>query len=254
MTKISKLLKLLKAGYSQILGDNLVGIYIHGSYVLGSYNSAVSDLDYLVVVRCPLSLKSKQHLMDFTLEYLWPISPAKGLEFHVLLFKHTQHFSHPMPFDFHFSQAHYQEYLSGKEQYLTNMHGVDPDLAAHIMIINYAGETLTGTPIKNVFSEVSKKAYWSSIYFDIANAEENIIQQPSYTILNLCRVLLYKQEQVIASKLTAGNWGRSRLPTRYSPTIKLAVLNYIHKNSQKEIFNQENLNSFAEYMLRQISK
>ena len=254
MTKTLRLLKLLKNGYSQILNANLVGIYLHGSYVFDSYNYSVSDLDYLVVVKKPLSLKDKQYLMEFTLSQLWPISPAKGLEFHVLLLKDTQNFSHPLPFDFHFSKAHYQEYLADKQLYLNNMHGTDPDLAAHIMIINYAGRTLVGEPIQNVFSVVPKNDYWASIYFDIANARENIIQEPTYTILNLCRVLAYKKEQIITSKLTAGKWGVSRLPAIYAPVIKLAVDDYTSGRLIERNFDKKNLFAFADYMLDRIKQ
>ncbi|MFT9411601.1 nucleotidyltransferase domain-containing protein [Liquorilactobacillus hordei] len=56
MRSTAKLLVLLKTGYQRILKDNLVGIYLHGSFVLGSFNEAISDLDYLVVTYKPLSL------------------------------------------------------------------------------------------------------------------------------------------------------------------------------------------------------
>lgn len=253
MTPTSKLLKLLKTTYNQILGENLIGIYLHGSYVLDSYNYSVSDLDYLVVVKHRLSLDDKYRLMDFTLEYLWPLSPAKGLEFHVLLLENTQHFTHPLPFDFHFSQAHYQEYLSNKKRYLETMCGTDPDLAAHITITNFAGKTLIGRPIETVFSPVPKSIYWDSIYFDVADARKNILRQPTYTILNLCRVLAYQREQSITSKLNAGKWGLSHLPTIYSSLIKQAIQSYTGQNSGiTQNFKRENLTAFADYMLKQI--
>ncbi|WP_155832630.1 nucleotidyltransferase domain-containing protein [Butyrivibrio sp. AE3006] len=34
----------------EILGDNLVGIYLHGSYVMGCFNLQKSDLDLIIVV------------------------------------------------------------------------------------------------------------------------------------------------------------------------------------------------------------
>lgn len=253
MTKTENLLRLIKSGYSQILKDNLIGIYLHGSYVLGSYNYSVSDLDYLVVVKNPLSFKDKQQLMDFTTDNLWPIAPAKGLEFHVLLLKNTQHFSHPMPFDLHFSKAHYGEYLADKKRYLINMHGKDPDLAAHIMITNRFGKTLIGNPIDSVFSDVPKNIYWSSIYFDIASAKKEISEQPTYIILNLCRVLEYKKTQAITSKLDAGAWG-IRFSPKYAAMIKLALQNYTNTNLTRKKFIQKDLDNFAKYMLANITE
>jgi streptomycin 3"-adenylyltransferase len=40
----------LVAGFRDILGDNLHGIYLHGSLALGCFNPARSDIDVLVVV------------------------------------------------------------------------------------------------------------------------------------------------------------------------------------------------------------
>jgi streptomycin 3"-adenylyltransferase len=50
-------------------------------------------------------------------------------------------------------------------------------------------------------------AYWDSIKSDIANAETAIVQLPMYTVLNLCRVRAYQQDQLIISKQAGGEWG-----------------------------------------------
>ena len=77
MTKTATLLRLLKTGYLTIIGTNLVGIYLHGSYVMHAYNESVSDLDYIVVVRQPLSFSAKSQLLAYTVNQLWPLSPKK---------------------------------------------------------------------------------------------------------------------------------------------------------------------------------
>ena len=45
MTSTPRLLQAIQQTTTAILKTNLVGIYLHGSYVLGSYNEQVSDLD-----------------------------------------------------------------------------------------------------------------------------------------------------------------------------------------------------------------
>ena len=42
-----------------ILDNNLVGIYLHGSAVMGCFNDKKSDIDLLVVVNSSLSDKDK---------------------------------------------------------------------------------------------------------------------------------------------------------------------------------------------------
>lgn len=207
MLSTPHLLQAIQQTTTAILKTNLVGIYLHGSYALGSYNEQVSDLDYLIVVRRPLTLAEKQQLMTATITQLWPLAPHKGLEFHVLLLSATQYFVHPCPFDFHFSKYHYERYQQAPQVYLKAMHGTDPDLAAHLTVVRSAGQVLLGPAITTVFGPVPAADYWDSIKSDIANAETAIVQLPMYTVLDLCRVRAYQQDQLIVSKQAGGEGG-----------------------------------------------
>lgn len=44
----------------RIIGDNLVGIYLHGSYVMGCFNPKKSDLDFIIVVNEKMDDASKR--------------------------------------------------------------------------------------------------------------------------------------------------------------------------------------------------
>lgn len=226
MVNTKKCLQELKDNYQKILRSNLVGIYLHGSYAMGGYNEAISDLDYLVIVKERLSTSTKQQLMAVTVKKLWPLAPEKGLEFHVLLLANVQHFHQPVPFDLHFSKMHFKHYQANPINYITNMQGTDPDLAAHITIINHFGQVLVGQPIRQVFDKVPPKVYWQSIVFDIENAEIAILSQPVYTILNLCRALAYKQARLITSKLAGGKWALHHLDNGAALLIRQAITVY----------------------------
>ena len=45
-----------------ILGNNLVGVYLHGSAVMGCFNEKTSDIDLLVVIHHDMT---KQHYISF---------------------------------------------------------------------------------------------------------------------------------------------------------------------------------------------
>ena len=51
----------------QILGENLVGVYLHGSAVMGCFNPAKSDLDFIVVIAHPMTDETKRAYMDMAL-------------------------------------------------------------------------------------------------------------------------------------------------------------------------------------------
>ena len=44
----------------KILGDNLVGVYLHGSAAMGCFHPETGDLDLLTVVNDPLSDETKR--------------------------------------------------------------------------------------------------------------------------------------------------------------------------------------------------
>lgn len=249
--RTQQLLTTLVTNYTQLLGSNLVGIYLHGSYVLGSYNEDVSDLDYVVVVRHALTATNKRELMSVTLHKLWPLAPKKGLEFHVMVQSALRPFQTPIPFDFHFSKYHYQDYVQSPNQYIQTMHGTDPDLAAHLTIMNHYGQVLTGPVIAEVFSPIPPAVYWQALVFDIADAQTEITVDPVYVTLNLCRVLASQRSGLILSKSGGGQWGLAHLDLRWQPLINAALQTY-SGNLPTIRFDSSDLTDFATMALTAI--
>lgn len=245
-------------GYKTILKDNLVGIYLHGSFVLGSYNPNVSDLDYIIVVKQALSSEKKKELMDLTVNQLIPLAPKKGLEFHILLLSETRKAKPPIHFDFAFSQHHEQKYLRDPEAYITSMVGEDKDLPSHLAIVYEKGLALYGKLIDEVFSPISPSDYWDAVLFDIESAREDIISEPTYVILNLCRSYAYKKTNQFLSKKDGGIWGLNELPENYHGLIEQALLEYTSENKESgstnagSVFDKEECQRFSEYMLKKV--
>lgn len=87
------------------------------------------------------------------------------------------------------------------------MKGTDKDLAAHFTIIKKYGIALYGMDIEKVFGNVPKEDYIDSIMCDIEEADEEILENPVYIILNLCRVAAFLKDGAITSKKQGGEWG-----------------------------------------------
>lgn len=51
---VEEMLQVLLAGLERVLGNNLVGVYLRGSLVTGDFDPLTSDVDVLVVTRCPV--------------------------------------------------------------------------------------------------------------------------------------------------------------------------------------------------------
>lgn len=209
----------------RILGDNLVGVYLHGSAVMGCFNPEKSDVDLLVVVNEEPTDTVKRAFLDMVVS-LNENGPAKGIEMSVVRRGVCKPFVYPTPFELHFSKMHLDWYRSNPEDYIAKMKGTDRDLAAHITVIRARGVCLCGESIDEVFGEVPKQDYMDSLWYDIADAEEDIAEDTMYLTLNLARVRAFLQDGSILSKQEGGEWGLKNLPEKYHGLLREALSEY----------------------------
>lgn len=233
-----------------ILGDNLVGVYLHGSAAMGCFNPKESDLDLMLVVEHDVSDREKKQFMEKVVK-LNEEAPPKGLEFSIVKREFCKPFVYPTPFELHFSKMHIDWFREKPEEYVQKMKGTDKDLAAHFTIIRKYGKVLYGEEIDRVFGEVPREDYIDSIRADIEEAREDIWTNPMYITLNLCRVLAYLRENLILSKKEGGEWGLNQLPERFHKLICEALLGYV---SDGKMEAPETALAFADYMLGQIEQ
>ena len=129
-----EILEKIKKAYSEILKENMVGIYVHGSIAFRCFNWDKSDIDFIVVAKRPLALSEKEALIRVILS-LDPVCPPKGIEMSVVLAEVCRPFVYPTPYELHFSNAHKQRYQENLSGYCEKLQGVDMDLAAHFTVI-----------------------------------------------------------------------------------------------------------------------
>ncbi len=233
----------------RILGDNLVGIYLHGSAAMGCFHEESSDIDLLVVVKTAIPAEIKYRYMEMAIK-LHHLASKKGIEFSVVRQGVCRPFIYPTPFELHFSAAHSGWYERDPFGYVDKMNGTDKDLAAHFTIVYHRGKCLYGKEIRDVFEKVREEFYFDSIWNDIENAVEEIATNPTYFILNLCRVLAYKRDGLILSKQEGGFWGVKNVPGEYRHLIVQALDEYISdKQSEWDIGCAKR---YAAYMIGQI--
>lgn len=235
--------------------ENFLGLYIHGSLAIGGFNPDRSDVDLLVVVKNPLDIATKCKLAEFLLANSNDPYP---IEISLLTQKQLENWVHPSPYEFHYSEgwrySFERELLTGQNGAINNGHKVDPDLAAHITILNHRGVCWEGPPIEDVFPVIPRAHYLSSILADYQDCLKNVEANPVYCVLNLIRVYWYVKEGVISSKLEAGEYGLNFFPQEYKQTIQkvadcyqgirvrelqkvelTTIRNYIHDEVEKRV-------------------
>lgn len=233
----------------RIIGRQLTGIYLHGSMAMGCFHPQKSDIDLIIIIEREITDTQKMEFMKHVVR-LNEQAPEKGLELSIVQRKYCNPFLYPTPYELHFSPMHLQWFQKAPQDYVKNMNGEDKDLAAHFAIIQQYGIVLYGEEIEIVFAAVPKKDYIDSICLDIENVQEDILEQPVYTILNLCRVLAFLTEELYLSKKEGGLWGIKYLPSDYHALIADALECYASGHCM--IIQPDATEAFAKEMQKRI--
>jgi streptomycin 3"-adenylyltransferase len=230
------------------LADNLVGIYLHGSLAMASFNPECSDLDLLVVTRRPMSLETKRRLAETLLSRSGQPHP---IEISFLRRGDMVPWQYPTSYDFHYSEmwreSFQRELISGDWKSWNERQRYDPDLAAHITITNQRGLCLAGAAIEEVFPAVPRQDYLDSIMGDVGDGLENISRDPIYGILNACRTYAYLSYGHIYSKEAGGVWALEVLPESLRKIVMSALATYRGEPEVSPLENDQ-LETFAAYI------
>lgn len=246
--RVRRLVNDILACYKQTLREDLVGFYLHGSLAMGCFVPSSSDVDFLAVVKTPITVAQKRAIIDFLLERSEGM-PVADIEMSIVLEEHLKHFVYPTPFELHYSIEWYERYRSGQVDF--SEQGYDEDLAAHFVIARHHGLCLFGEPIREVFPEIPRELYVKSLAGDARWICENPGHNPSYTILNLCRILAFLKQDRIMSKREGAEWGLEHLPRRFSPLIESALSRYSDASGRQPT-DTNALHEFAEFVGREI--
>ncbi len=206
-----------------LLGDELVGVYLHGSLAMGCFNLLRSDIDLLAVTQGPIPAEVKAGIAGMLLEV--SRRPA-AVEISFLDSIDLTPWRHPTPFAFHYSEdwrpAVTRELADGAWRKWGAARHEDADLAGHITVTHHRGICLYGLPIPQAFPAVPRADFLASILADVLDQRYGLtsaLAHPVYVILNACRTLAYLCAGRILSKDEGGAWASDVLPERHRPTL-----------------------------------
>lgn len=253
--EVQPLVAKLTGELTQSLGDNLVGIYVHGSIAMDCFNPESSDVDVLVVVNESLAVKAKKRLGNILLA----VSSKKQfpVELSVITMQQIEHFEYPTPYEFHYGEDHRQ--IFEQEEAVFDKGVTDPDLAAHFVITKKFGITLVGPSAQSIFPDVPREFYLDSIIQDslwsydniMAGPDEGSCLVPTYAVVNFCRVLAFIDGGLVLSKNAGAEWAKTHLSAEFLTVILAALNEYAQTESSPEI-DCKTLKRFAKFAHRKI--
>jgi predicted nucleotidyltransferase len=217
----------LQMELQRLLGQNLLGIYLHGSLALGGFQPGRSDIDVIVVTAQRIDLEIKRRCIELLLRISLMPCP---LDIRFLVELDLFPYQHPLPCDLHYCETHresfQQEIRSGSWEGWNGKAQRDPDLAVHLTILQRYGICLSGKPIAEVFPPVPERDFRDTISKDVQVAQGKPLNDPISFVLNACRACAYLQDGAILSKDAGGVWGLAHLPEQFHPLINQVLALY----------------------------
>lgn len=236
---------------SEMLGSNLVGVYLHGSLAMGCFNPHASDIDLLVITHRRVG-RNKTRLASLALAASLKPCPIEVTTFSK---RDLNPWRYPTPFDFHFSENWRTAYESRTALRRMGKSGEDP--AAHLAETRARGVVLFGPPIKSVLPTVPARDFLDSVVGDFRwavrmlnrNATiEGRIFVSTYLVLNACRILGFLENGRVLSKAEGGDWALGVVPRKYVPVVRHALRAYSQANTDRGI-NVALVRSFAVWVM-----
>jgi predicted nucleotidyltransferase len=175
----------------------LVGVYLHGSAVLGGYRAHGSDVDVLAVTAAPVDRAVQAGIANrfISTARRWPES---ALEISVITAATAADLG-DCPFEVHVV-------VSDDEVKTVLGAGADgdPDLILYAEVCRRHGLTVYGPPASQVFGPVPQPRLIRAVRDEVRWGLEH--GHLSYGVLNACRALRFATDGVLCSKLDGGMW------------------------------------------------
>ena len=209
----------LVARVRAVLGEGLVAVYATGSWALGDYVQARSDLDRLVVSAEPLGAGRAEALVEALRHEALPV-PARKLELVVYARTAVERPTRGAAFELNLNTG------EGAEHHAITDPEAEP---GHWFVLDRAiarerGIALVGPPALTLFAPLPRSwlraALAESLAWHAANPET---AEPENTVLNACRAWLFLVEGQWASKDEAAAWALEREPGLAVVRAALAV-------------------------------
>lgn len=188
-----------------VLGSDLVGVYVGGSYALGAYEPGRSDVDVAAVVRSRARRESKAAIVD-AIRHESLRCPARGLEFVLYRLAIVQRPSTAAGFDLNLNTG---AGMSFRAEFAANgneAHWFPIDRS----VLRECGIALFGRPATNVFAPLPQ-CLLVPVVLESVRWHTVGPTRGDDAVLNACRAWRYVIEGVWSSKPAAGAWALDHL-------------------------------------------
>lgn len=189
------------AAVRDVLGDDVVGVYLHGSAAQGGLR-LTSDLDVIAVSARRLTDDEKQRLAARLAQIT---KQPRSLDFDLVVQSEIRPWRYPPPFE-----LHYSDWWPGMRD-----RGTNTDLAVLITMLIAADSPLYGPPAAAVFDPVPEEDFRRTTLAAADEVMRDLAGDTRNVLLTLARVWASLETGELLPKDRAAQWAIERLPDEH---------------------------------------
>lgn len=246
---LSELLQAMAAGFSFILRDNLVGIYLWGSLTYEAFDESCSDVDCIVVTHRDLDDREFLELDEWFKKAGDQNRWVKRIDTRFVIDK---------------------EFLDktsrccGFYQYTGKLVRTGSDGNPIIWVnIGQTGITLWGKDAKLIAPQVSEQCLNDALLLElnylkeglasrIGDRSDNAFVYNAYAVLTAGRILYSAHHGTLVSKDQAFGWAMQRVPPIWRPVIRSAKENRLRNRGSTSPQSEEDATRFVEFVTSEV--
>jgi streptomycin 3"-adenylyltransferase len=229
----------------EVLGESLVGAYLHGSSVLGGLRPR-SDLDVLAVGSRHLALGEKRELVDRLLSISLQPRP---IELTVVSEQEIRPWRYPPSIELQYGDWLRAELERGEVE----PPNPAPDIAILIAIALQGDAALMGPPPAEVFDPVPWADVANAMTRGIPGLLDDLELDTRNVLLTLVRVWCSLSTGEIRTKDAAAEWALPRLPPPQRSTVERARAIYLGEQ-EEATWDVVSARRLAEHLLVEIER
>lgn len=206
---------------ADVLGDEVLGVYLHGSSVFGQLRPT-SDLD-LVAVTSRRTTEAERRTL---IERLLPISGpgdssgrSRSVNLEIVAQDDVRPWRYPTWLDFQFGDWYRPAYASGN---LAPWNPHNPDLAIILAMVLQANRPLVGPPPSALFGPIPWADVRQAMLDSIPDLLSYLDGDERNVVLTFVRIWSTLATHEFRSKDAAADWALPRLPPEHRPVLDRA--------------------------------
>jgi predicted nucleotidyltransferase len=216
-----------------VLGEELIGAYLHGSAVLGGLR-AESDLDVLAVSAGRTTRRQKERLVARLLDRSGPapVAPSRRpVELTIVVASEIRPWRYPPRMDFQYGDWWRDRFERGElEPWPSEF---NPDLALLVSMVLLGDTGLAGAPPHDVLDPVPRADVIDALAAGVGSTLEDLEWDTRNVVLTLARIWCGMATGEIRSKDAAADWALPRLASEHRAVLARARDAYLGTGGER---------------------